>query len=87
VDLPPKPGQAKMEKMEKFLVKMEKFLVRMAKFAVKMKKMIVCAWQIWRCYLEAVPRGLSSGHKERALRCLFRSNMISERRMPQTRGE
>ncbi len=82
VDLQPKSGREKMEKMDKFLVRMEKFfgrmekiVVRMEKFAVKMEKKLVCAWQIWSFYLEAVPHGLSSGHKERALRCLFTSEM------------
>ncbi len=61
--------------MEKFLVWKEKIIVeiRMGKFAVKMEKIIVRAWQIWSCYLEAVPSGLSSGYKERALRCFFPS--------------
>jgi hypothetical protein len=53
-------------KMDRFLVRMEKFIVRMEKIAVKIRKLIVCSWQIWSCYLEAVPRGLSSGRKERA---------------------
>ncbi len=35
----------------------------------------LCAWRIWSCYLEAVPRSLSSGHKERSLCCLFRCQM------------
>jgi hypothetical protein len=64
-----------MEKMEKILVRMEKILVRMEKFLVKVEKVIVYSWQDWSCYLEAIPRGLSSGHKERALRCLFHSEM------------
>ncbi len=59
VDLPPKQGQAKMKKMEKIIVRMEKF-------AVKMEKIVVFAWKIWSCYLKAITRGLSSGHKERA---------------------
>ncbi len=67
-DLQPKAGQAKMEKTEKFLVKMEKF-------PVKMEKNVVYSWQDWSCYLEAVLRGISSGHKERALRCMFLSEM------------
>ncbi len=78
VDLPPKPGWEKMEKLDIFLVRMEeiivrmkKNIVRMEKFAVKMEKIIVSAWLIWSSYLEAVNIGLSSGHKERALRCLF----------------
>ncbi len=66
VDLPPKLGLAKMGKMENIIVRMEKIIVRMEKFAVKMEKNIVCAWQIWSCYLEAVTRGLSSGHKQSA---------------------
>ncbi len=82
VDLLPKPDREKMEKlekiivrMEKIIVRMEKIIVRMDKFAVRMEKSFVCAWQIWSCYLEAVTCDLSSGHKERALRCLFRSEM------------
>jgi hypothetical protein len=71
----PQPGLAKMEKMEKFLVRIEKYFVRMEKFPGKMEKTIVCAWQNWGCYLKAVPRGLSSGHKERALCCLFHSEL------------
>ena len=51
-DLQPKAGQAKMEKMETFLVRMEKFLV-------KVEKIIVYSWQDWSCYLEAVTCGLS----------------------------
>jgi hypothetical protein len=66
--LPPKTGRVKKEKMEKILVRREKI-------HVKMEKIIVYSWQDWSCYLEAVSRGLSSGHKERALRCLFRSEM------------
>ncbi len=64
-----------MEKMEKNIVRMEKIRVRIEKIVVKMEKNIVCAWQIWSCYLEAIIRCLSSGHKERALRCLFRFEM------------
>jgi hypothetical protein len=73
--LPPIPGQEKMEKMEKFLVKMEKFLVRMEKFLVRMEKNDVCSWQDWSFNLEAVARGVASGHMERALRYLFRSEI------------
>ncbi len=62
-------------RMEKIIVRMEKIILRLEKIDVKMEKIIVCAWQIWSCYLEAVTRGLSSGHKEHALRCLFRSEM------------
>ncbi len=62
-------------RMEKIIVRMEKIIARMEKFVVKMDNYFVCAWQIWSCYLEAVTRGLSLGHKERALRCLFRSKM------------
>ncbi len=69
----------KMEKivvrMKKILVRMEKILVRMEKSLVKVKKNIVYSWQDWSCYLEAVTSGLSSGHKERAFRCLFRPEM------------
>jgi hypothetical protein len=54
---------------------MEEILVRMETFLVKVKKVIVYSWQDWSCYLEAVTRGLSSGHKERALLRLFRSEM------------
>ena len=75
VHLQPKPGPAKMEKMEKIIVRTEKIIVRMEKFLFKVEKIIVYSWQDWRCYSEAVTRGLSSGHKERALRCLFRSEM------------
>jgi hypothetical protein len=64
----PRAGTAKVEKMEKIVVRMEKFLV-------KVEKIIVYFWQDWSIYLEAVTRGLWSGHKERALRCLFRSEM------------
>ncbi len=64
----PQAGTAKMEKMEKTFVRMEKFLS-------KVEKIIVYFWQDWTCYLEAVTRGLWSRHKERALRCLFRSEM------------
>ncbi len=82
----PQAGTAKMEKMEKFVVsrmeknidRMEKIVVRMEKFLVKVEKNIVyfwLDWTHWSCYLEAVTRGLWSGHKERALRCLFRSEM------------
>jgi hypothetical protein len=39
-DLLQNPGQAKMEKMEKFLVIMKKFLVRMEKFPVKMERIM-----------------------------------------------
>jgi hypothetical protein len=62
--LQPKADQAKMEKMENFLLE---------KFPVRVEKIIVYSWQDWSCYLEAVTRGLSSGHKERALCCLFRT--------------
>jgi hypothetical protein len=62
-------------KMEKIIDRVEKIVVRMQKFLVKVEKIIVYFWQDWSCYLEAVTRGLSSGHKERALRCLFRSEM------------
>ncbi len=69
----PQAGTAKMEKMEKIVVRMEKIIVgmektvvRMEKFLVKVGKFIVYSWQDWSCYLEAVTRGLSSGHKERA---------------------
>jgi hypothetical protein len=82
VHLPLKPGPEKMEemgeniaKMEKIIARMEKILVRMEKCLVKVEKIIVYSWQDWSCYLEAVTRGLSSGHKERALRCLFRPEM------------
>ncbi len=78
----PQAGTAKMEKMEKNVVRMEKnidrmekIVVRMEKFLVKVEKIIIYFWQDWSCYLEAVTSGLSSGHKERALRCLFRSEM------------
>jgi hypothetical protein len=67
-DLQLKAGQARMEKMKKILVRMEKCLV-------KMEKIIVYSWQDWSCYLEAKTCGLSSGHKERALCCLFSSEM------------
>jgi hypothetical protein len=66
---------AKKEKMEKNLVRMEKIIDRMEKILVKVEKIIVYSWQDWSCYLKAVTRGLLSGHKERALRCLFRSEM------------
>ncbi len=75
-----------MEKMEKYVVRMEKNIVRMEKIVVKVEKIvvkvekiIVYSWQDWSCYLEAVTRCLSSGHKERALRCLFRSEMLFRR--------
>ena len=71
----PQAGPAEMEKMEKIIVRMEKIIVRMEKILVKVEKVIVYSWQDWSCYLEAVTRGLSSGHKERALRCLFCSEM------------
>ena len=82
----PQAGPAEMEKiiirmekivvrMEKIIDRMEKIIDRMEKFLVKVEKIIVYFWQDWSCYLEAVTRGLSSGHKERALRCLFRSEM------------
>ncbi len=64
----PQAGPAKVEKMEKIIVRMEKIIVRM-------EKNIVYSWQDWSCYLEAVTRDLSLGHKERALRCLFRSEI------------
>jgi hypothetical protein len=71
-----------MEKMEKIVVRMEKIIdrmekivVRMEKFLVKVEKIIVYFWQDCSCYLEAVTCGLSSGHKERALCCLFHSKM------------
>jgi hypothetical protein len=64
----PLAGTAKMEKVEKIVVRMEKFLV-------KVEKIILYFWQDWSCYLDAVTCGLWSGHKERALRCLFRSEM------------
>ncbi len=73
--LPPKTGRVKKEKMEKNLVRMEKILDRMEKIHVKVEKIIVYSWQDWSCYFEAVTHGLSSGHKERALRCLLRSEM------------
>jgi hypothetical protein len=69
----------KMEKivvrMEKIIVRMEKIVVRMEKFLVKVENIIVYYWQDWSCYLEAVTHSLSLGHKERAFRCLFRSEM------------
>ena len=68
LQLQPKTGRVKKEKMEKILVRMEKILDRMKKIHVKVEKIIVYSWQDWSCYLEAVSRGLSSGHKERALR-------------------
>ncbi len=71
----PQAGPAKMEKMEKNIFRMEKILVRIKKILVKVEKIIVYYWQDWSCYLEAVASGLSSGHKERALHCLFRSKM------------
>ncbi len=78
----PQAGTAKMEKMEKIVVRMEKnidrmekIVVRMEKFLVKVEKIMVYFWQDWNCYLKAVTCGLWSGHKERALRCLFRSEM------------
>jgi hypothetical protein len=74
-DLLLNPGQAKMGKMEKILVRMENFHVRMEKLPVKMEKIIVFSWQEWICNLEAEPCGLSSGHKERALRCVVSSEM------------
>jgi hypothetical protein len=40
VDLQPKPGQAKIEKMEKIVVRMEKFIIKMEKFPVKMEKIL-----------------------------------------------
>jgi hypothetical protein len=61
--------------MGKFIDRMEKIVVRMEKIIVKVEKIIVYSWQDWSCYLEAVTRGLSSGHKERALRCLFCSEI------------
>jgi hypothetical protein len=71
-----------MEKKEKIVVRMEKIndrmekiVVRMEKFLVKVEKNTVYFWQDWSCYLEAVTRGLWSVHKERALRCLFRSEL------------
>jgi hypothetical protein len=75
LQLPPKLGRVKKEKMEKILVRMEKILDRMEKIHVKVEKIIEYSWQDWSCYLEAVTRGLSSGHKERALCCFFRSEM------------
>jgi hypothetical protein len=78
----PQAGPAKMEKMEKIIVRMEKIIVRMEKIIVRMEKILVkveknilYSWQDWSCYLETLTRGLSSGHKERALRCLFCSEM------------
>ncbi len=65
----------KGENGEKILVRMEIFFDRMEKIYVKVEKIIVYSWQDWSCYFEAVTSGLSSGHKERALRCLFRSEM------------
>ncbi len=41
VDLLPKPGQEKMEKMEKIVVRMEKGFVRMEKIIVRMEKFLV----------------------------------------------
>jgi hypothetical protein len=54
---------------------MEKIHINMEIFLVKVEKNIVYSWQDWGCYLKAVTRGLSSGHKERTLHCLFRSEM------------
>ena len=78
----PQAGTAKMEKMEKIVVRMEKnidrmekIVVRMEKIHVKVEKIIVYFLQDWSCYLEVVTRGPWSGHKEHALRCLFRSEM------------
>jgi hypothetical protein len=78
----PHAETAKMEKIrKKIVVRMEKIIDRMekigvmGKFLVIVEKIIVYFWQDWSCYLEAVTRGLWSGHKERALRCLFRSEM------------
>jgi hypothetical protein len=78
----PQPGPAKMEKMEKnvlrmeeIIVRMEEILIRMDNVFVKVEEILVYSWQDWSCYLEAVSRGLSSGHKERALRCFFRSEI------------
>jgi hypothetical protein len=78
----PHAGTAKMENMENIVVRMEKKKIRMEKIVVRMEKslvkvenIIVYYWQDWSCYLEAVTRGLSSGHKERALWCLFRSEI------------
>ncbi len=78
----PQAGPAKMEKIEKKVVRMEKnlvrletILVRMEKNLVKVEKIIINSLQDWSCYLEAVTRGLSTGRKERALSCLFRSKM------------
>ncbi len=65
----------KKEKMEKNLVRMEIILDIMEKIHVKVETIILNSWQDWSFCLEAVTRGLSSGHKERALRCLFRSEM------------
>ncbi len=64
----PKAGQAKMEKIEKLLGVMEKFLV-------KVEKIILYSWQDLSCYLKTVTHVLLSGHKERALCCLFSSKM------------
>ncbi len=65
-----------------------KILVRMEKFLVKVEKNIVYSWQDWSCYLEAVIRGLSSGHKERGIMLLVPlRNVISEWRMLQNREE
>ena len=63
------------QEMEKILVRMEKILVRMEKILVRMEKILVCFRQAWSCHLEAVTRGFSSKRKERALRCLFLSEM------------
>jgi hypothetical protein len=62
-------------RMEKICVRMEKIIVRMEKICVRMEKIIVCCRRIGaatsRPYLVAFRRK----HKERALRCLFRSEM------------
>jgi hypothetical protein len=61
--------------MEKNIDIIEKIVVRMEKFLVKVEKIIVYFWQDWSCFLETVTRGLWSGHKERALLCLFGSEI------------
>ncbi len=45
------------------MIEWRKIVVRMEKFLVKVEKNIVFFWQDWSCYLEAVTRGLWSGHK------------------------
>jgi hypothetical protein len=77
VDLQPKPGLAKMEKMDKFHVRMEKFLVRMENFPVKWRKLLYVPGRIGaatlRQYIVAFHQDTRNVHyvARSALQCDF----------------